>query len=269
MNWLLIVVLGIILVTGVVGYYKGLIKTILSMATIILSAVLTSMIAPKVSEILCENESVYGSVYDVLSENLDLSDVTATLAAQTGEKLDEATQSEILDKVGIPPVVKEIVIDSGNLEKFASENAEKFESYLYNLLANLIINAASYVLVFIAISIILAVVASVLNIISKLPGLKSLNRMAGAMIGVVEGFVIVWIFFILVSVLPGNEFMEKCNSNIEESSVLTYLYDNNIIMNVVADYVEEVEGEYIQEIMKEFENGVTESLEEGAENLDK
>ena len=109
------------------------------------------MIAPKVSEILCENESVYGSVYDALSENLDLSDVTATLAAQTGEKLDEATQSEILDKVGIPPIVKEIVIDSGNLEKFASENAEKFESYLYNLLANLIINAASYVLVFIAI----------------------------------------------------------------------------------------------------------------------
>ena len=269
MNVLFIVIIAIIIITGVIGYYKGLIKTILSMATIVLSIMLTSVVAPKVSEILCENETVYESVYDALSENLDLSEVTEALATQAGEKLDEAAQAEILEKVGMPPVIKEIIIDSGNLERFANENADKFEGYLYSLLTDLIINASSYVIVFIITSIVLAVVASVLNIISKLPMLKSLNRMAGAMLGVVEGFIIVWLFFILVSVLPGNEFMEKCNDDIQDNVVLTYLYDNNIIMNVVSEYVEEMETEYIEEIMKEIENGVTQTLEEGAENLDK
>ena len=42
MNILLIVVIGIILITGVVGYYKGLIKTVLSMVTIVVSAILIS-----------------------------------------------------------------------------------------------------------------------------------------------------------------------------------------------------------------------------------
>ncbi len=269
MNVLLIAVIAIIVITGVIGYYKGLIKTVLSMATIVVSLMLTSMIAPKVSEILCENETVYSSVYDALNDNLDLSEVTEALAAQAGEKLDEAAQAEILEKVGMPPVVKEIIIESGNLERFANENSDKFEGYLYSLLTDLIINASSYVVVFIVVSIILAVIASVLNIISKLPVLKSLNRMTGAMLGVVEGFVIVWLFFILVSVLPGNEFMEKCNEDIQDNVVLTYLYDNNIIMNVVSEYAKEMETEYIEEIMKEIENGVTQTLEEGAQNLDK
>lgn len=268
MNMLLIAVIGIILVTGVVGYYKGLIKTVLSMATIVVSLILTSIIAPEVSKILCENESVYGSVYDSISENLDLSEVTSELASVAGEKLDEAAQAEILDKVGMPPVVKEIIIDSGNLEQFTSKNAEKFEEYLYNLITDLIINAASYVVVFIVLSIVLAVVSSVLNIISKLPVLKSLNRMAGAILGVVEGFVIVWLLFILISVLPGNEFMEKCNEDIQDNAVLTYLYDNNVIMNVVSDYAEEMEEEYADDIMKEIEEGVSDITKPDDENAD-
>lgn len=269
MNALLIIVIGIVLITGVVGYYKGLIKTILSMATIVLSALLTSVVAPEVAKILCENESVYSGVYDAVSENIDLSEVTKELAKTASDKLDEASQSEILDEIGMPPVVKDIIIESGNLEKFTEENSDKFAQYLYNLITDLIINASVYVIVFIVLSIILAVISSVLNIISKLPVLKSLNRMAGAVLGVVEGFIIVWLFFILVSVLPGNEFMEKCNEDIQENPVLTYLYDNNVIMSVVADYVEEMEGEYIEDIAKEIEEGVKDITKPEDENPSK
>lgn len=269
MNVLLIVVIGIILITGIVGYYKGLIKTVLSMATIAISLVLTSMIAPEVAKILCENKSVYESVYDVVSENIDLSEITKKLAQTTGDNLDEAVQSEILGEIGMPPVVKDIIIDSGNLGKFTADNSSKFAEYLYNLITGLIINASTYVMVFIIVSIVLAIVASLLNVISKLPVLKSLNRIAGAVLGVVEGFVIVWLFFILVSVLSGNEFAEKCNEDIQGNAVLTYLYDNNIIMSVVSDYVEEMEGEYIEEIAKEIEEGVSDITIPELENHDK
>ena len=269
MNILLIVVIGIILITGVVGYYKGLIKTVLSMVTIVVSAILTSIVAPEVSKVLCENDSVYESVYDVVSENIDLTEVTNELAKTASDKLDEAAQSEILDEIGMPPVVKDIIIESGNLEKFTEENSDKFAEYLYNLITDLVINASTYVVVFIVLSIILAIISSVLNLISKLPVLKSLNRMAGAVLGVVEGFIIVWLFFILISVLPGNEFMEKCNEDIQENAILTYLYDNNIIMSAVSDYVEEMEGEYIEDIAKEIEEGVKNITKPDMENPDK
>lgn len=267
MNTLLIVVIAIILVTGILGYYKGLIKTVLSMATIVLSVVLTSIVAPEAARILCENEEVYGSVYETVSENIDLSDVTKELAAQAGDTLDEAAQAEILDNVGMPPIVREIIIDSGNLEKFVNDNSEKFEEYVYSLITDLIINSSTYVIVFIVFSIVIAIVSSALNIISKLPVLKSLNRMAGAVLGVVEGFVIVWLLFILISVIPGNEFMEKCNEEIEDNAVLTYLYDNNVIMNVVSGYAQEMEDEYVKEIIEGIENEVADMNPVDDENV--
>ncbi len=269
MNILLVIVIAIILLSGVMGYKKGLIKTVLSMATIILSIILTSIVAPEVSDILCANETVHDKVYDMVSENIDLEEVTKELSKVTGEKLDEAVQSEILDKIGLPPIVKEIIINSGNLEQFTNKNAVMFEEYLFNILTDLIINAAAYVIVFVIVSILLVIVASVLNLISKLPILKSLNRMAGAAIGVIEGFVIVWLLFILLSVFPGNDTVEKCNTYIEENEVLTYLYDNNIIMSVVSDYAEEMENEYAKEIMDEIKENVENVTEADEENADK
>lgn len=267
MNITLIIVVGIILLAGVLGYYKGLLKTVLSIATIILSVIMTSIVAPEAARILCNNEEVYGTVYDTVSENLDLSEVTNKLASQAGGTLDEAAQAEILDEVGIPPVVREIIIDGGNLEKFMNENSGKFEEYLYSLITDLIINSSTYVIVFIVFSIVLAIVSSALNIISKLPVFKSLNRMAGAVLGVIEGFVIVWLFFILISVLPGNDFMESCNNEIEDNAVLTYLYDNNVIMNVVSGYAQEMEDEYVKKIVEEIEEGVSKTKSEYTENL--
>ena len=56
MNWLLIIVLGIIIINAIIGRKVGLIKIIFSLFSFILALILTAWISPSINGILKNNE---------------------------------------------------------------------------------------------------------------------------------------------------------------------------------------------------------------------
>ena len=104
-------------------------------------------------------------------------------------------------------------------------------------LAKTILGALCFVLVFIIAMILLYALNKVLDIFAKLPLLKQANKLVGMALGLVQGILLVWLFFALVTVISGTEFGQTMFRYINESKLLSFLYTNNIPMNFITKTV--------------------------------
>lgn len=192
MNWGLIVTGAILLGCLLNGRRKGLIKTVFSLFSVIVSLMLTAAIAPTVSAYLQNNETLMEYVEDKVVMSME----------------------EYLENSGAPLMEGDMV-----------------EMLLHNLsLPEGLVNVVTYVIVFLAIHLALIILAHALDIISKLPVLNSLNKTGGAVLGLVQGFLLIWILCIILTVFAGTEFGAKALAEINASPILSYLYQNNLLL---------------------------------------
>ena len=68
-----------------------------------------------------------------------------------------------------------------------------------------------------------------LDLITKLPVLKSINRLGGLIIGLMEGVLVVWLLFLLIVLCQNSELGKEMMTSIQQQPILKFLYDYNMI----------------------------------------
>ena len=68
-----------------------------------------------------------------------------------------------------------------------------------------------------------------MKVLASLPVISILNKLAGAVFGVIETIVIVWFALCLIGMFDLGTIGEYINMYIGDSRLLTYLYENNLI----------------------------------------
>ena len=86
------------------------------------------------------------------------------------------------------------------------------------------------------VTVVVRIAMKMLGILNKLPVIGGVNRLAGALVGVGIGIVIVWILFIVVTLLYDTTFGKMCFETIESTPILRKLYDSNILMNSIIKF---------------------------------
>lgn len=221
MNWLLIIVLAIIVINALIGRKVGLVKIVFSLFSFIIALFLTTWISPSVNDMILKNESFYQKTSQKV-ENVLFSKGEESINDNEAED-----EGKLIDSLPLPKTIKDTL----------QENKEKQEanikSYISSHVTDIVINALAFVLTFIVIFIALWVLSIALNIISKLPIINQINKIAGLLVGSLQGLLIVWILFVLLTVISGLEFGQNAIEQINDSKILTYIYDKNILLNIV------------------------------------
>lgn len=222
MNWLLIVVIAVIGVCGWVGYQKGLVKVLFSLITVLLSLVLVGFVSPFVTNFLQEHTPLHEYVKEK----------SGAMVAEWNESREVGTEEnrfDAIDSYEVPDFFKNY---------FKTEHTEDmlkldFNDYIGDKVADLVIRAVSFTITFLAIGLALVLLSVLLDIVMKLPVLKSLNRAAGLSLGLVVGLLIVWIFFLVITLLCSTEFGKECMRMIGDGKVLSFLYNINPLMYIL------------------------------------
>ena len=219
MNWLLIIVLGIIIINALIGRKVGLIKIIFSLFSFILALILTAWISPSINGILKNNEVFYEKAEQKVEDML------------FKEQPETTNEEDIIEGLPLPKSIKESL----------RENKEKQEinikSYITTHVTDIVIKSLAFVLTFVVVFVGLWVISIALNIISKLPILHQINKLAGLLVGGLQGVLVVWLLFILITVFSSSELGKTAFQQIESSSILSYLYDKNFLLNIVLSAV--------------------------------
>ncbi len=220
MNWTLICVIGILLINMIAGIGRGLVKMIFSMVSIAVIIVVTVFAAPHICRLLEENTGLDEKVYERTEAYLEEHDM---LAGEDG--------FVDTDKLPLPKSLKQSIDDKAG--ELAGQGASAYNNYVIGRVSEIIFSAAVYVASFVIISLILFVIGALLNVVSRLPVLKQINRIGGGIVGLVTGVMIVWIGFIVITVLGNTQFAATVFAQIDENPFLTFMYSRNVIMNLI------------------------------------
>ena len=194
-------------------YEKGLIKVVFSMVSMFLAMVLTALISPTVTGMLSNNDTIYTYVSDKVEQMVDANE----------EQVDSSNEDSFIENLRLPKSIKE------NLVENRDKGMSNFKGYITESISKIILKAAGFVLTFIVSLILIWVLSKVLDIISKLPVLNQINKSAGLIAGLVHGLILVWIFFAIITVFGGTGFGQSALAAVEESVILSFVYDKNFL----------------------------------------
>ena len=243
MNWLLIVVCGIILTGAIVGMVRGAMRIAVSLCATLLTMVVVFLATPYVSK------AIYAlTPADEVIERQCLNTMTKAFAgSQAAEGLtQEAAGQSIMDAeiprqaqiaaiegADIPDVFKNLLLDNNNSEVYAKLGVTSFAEYISKYLTKLIIEILSYLLTFLIVTIIVRAIIFALDLVAALPVLGFLNHLAGTALGIVISLIIVGFLFVGITLLYTTSIGKTMMQLIEQDQILTFLYEHNFTMNIV------------------------------------
>lgn len=214
-NWVLIVVIAVLLVYGIRGKNDGFIRTVFGMFSLMAALLTAAAIGPHLSSAIKESESVLPYITEKLEDN---------------ERKDH--KQEPIQALSIPDVLKEFLELNNTSEKYEELAVDQVEEYIHKQVAIWMINALSFIIVFIITWVILWYLCMTLNIISKLPVLNGLNKTAGVLAGILRGFIVIWMWCIILTIFSGSEFGQAIFLNINSSPFLSLIYNNNLLLQI-------------------------------------
>ena len=224
MNWLFWVVVVFLGYHVIDGLRRGFIRKAVSAVSLVITLVLVTYLTPQITTFIQDHTSIHEKLSEKCSEIL--------LNSNYNESL-KTDQVLIIEDLELPENIKEMLLENNNTESYNLLQVSGFHEYIGAYIANLIINALAYLLSFILIWTALQLLLMALDVVTKLPILRGLNQLAGGALGIVYGVALVWIAFLLVTVLCNGNLGRTFFELIKENPFLLFLYNQNVIMKIV------------------------------------
>lgn len=264
-NRLLILVGIIFLICVVFGYVWGFLKFGLSLFSTVITLVLVSFLSPYVSDALTkytpideliEKKCIETFMPEIPVEDLLKADLSGTPLAGLDrdqiEKLNDKDWSklgingeDILSVLGeipkddqikaiknasIPQFLKDLLLENNNNAIYNELGVTTFVEYVASYISRMIINLISFLVTFLIAIILVKALMVAVHIIGELPVLGTVNHLAGGALGLVLGLIIVWVGFLILALAYSTDFGKVCFEMIEDSSILTFLYEHNPLL---------------------------------------
>lgn len=220
--------IGIIALTAIFAFGRGLIKTVYSFSSLLIGMGVAYTIYPKVTGFLLKYTNIYGSMVNKIIEALNLEELSHN-------KISPQDQLEVIDKLKVPQFLKVVLKENKNIEVYDILKATKLEEYIGGTIATIAMNALAFLLVLLLTTLILKIASHALDIVSKLPVIHQLNKIGGLTIGLVQGVVLVWIVCIVLSFVMSLQTDDKLLLLIERSPLVKYFFNHNFLVSFISN----------------------------------
>lgn len=204
---LLIGVIVFLIAMIVYGYMRGFIKIVLSMAATIATIVLAAVLTIPFSRVVKNTgigEGIEASVREIVE------------------------QANIIDENSI----MNLDFPDAILEPIAQGTAqaqETIEEYVIDELTDTVIKSLTFLILTIIIYIIIRIIIAVLDVFSKLPIINGINKWAGAVVGLAQGLLFIWIASLVLTAFSDKAWAQEVFRQINDNSLLTFIYKNNMV----------------------------------------
>lgn len=141
-------------------------------------------------------------------------------------------QIAAIEGADLPQAFKSILLTNNNSKIYDKLGVTSFASYIAKYMARLVVNIVAFILTLIVVTIVLRAIIFSLNVIADLPVFGLANRLAGGALGVVGVLIIVWVAFVIITLLYTTEIGKEMFEMIQANSMLSIIYEYNPIMKL-------------------------------------
>ena len=213
-----LIIIAVIALSIFLGYKKGLIGVAVE--------ILSFFIAIVLAFVLC------GPVATYITQNTTLDDNIQQSIKQTLEAKEDITNEEIVkNEENLPQFVTSFI--GKEIDKVATNAKNEIANVVSVNVTSAIINAISFIGIFIVTKIVLIFLKMFSEQIAKIPVLKQFNQAGGIAYGVLRGFFIVYLVLGIISLImplfQENMIIDAINNSI----IGSMLYNNNLLLKIL------------------------------------
>ncbi len=226
-------ILDIILVAIIVFFVlmsakKGFISASKNIITLILTVTLLASMQGVMLEAL-QNSPLGDNIKKMVSQN-----VTKTYEAENLPEETDTTDTEksimICQAMSLPTFLTNSIEAS---IREMSEIKNNVMEVITDSLTLLIMRIIALLLLFILVRIFVFLAVKLLESLFQLPGLKTINKSLGAVIGIVNAFLVIYIIFGAVSVFTPTDKLAIISQTIDQTILVGYLYNHNLLLSLL------------------------------------
>lgn len=205
MNIVDIIILAVVGISVIYGFYHGFIHTVASLLAALLSIAAAFSFGPRLAEIFISNPAVTNLLSTYTDSVVRVGDFD--LASSPVVSVGRSTIETILRSVSLPePLAK--VLEQNLLSQSFGGGQTTVNTYVSNTIIEASVQVISYLAVFVLAYIALSFIISLIKHVMDFPILKQLDWLAGGVFGVLRGGVLVYLLLLLVplisTVLPAD-----------------------------------------------------------------
>lgn len=187
-------------------------------------------------EISSEQLAEYGISQNVLA-GLGTEGSAGIEEALENADIPKDLQIKAIEMAELPEVFKSLLSDNNNDVIYEKLGVKTFAEYVGEFLSKLIIHIVAFLCTFLLVTIVLRAIIFALDIVSELPVLGFFNRLAGGVVGAAGGLIIIWLFFVVITLLYVTAFGREIYQVIQENAILNMLYENNPLMKLATNFM--------------------------------
>jgi len=232
MNIVDYVVLGLIGLSVLFGFYRGFISTVLNSGGCLISLILSFILYPKAAAMIQGNQELVRTLLHYTDASSRLGDLE--LALTNVGTLTSGKIAEVLAKVQLPPPLNTLL--QVNLEQQVyglSSGIDTVADYVSQTILTACINIICFLLCFAVIYIALALIVNLLKAIFRFPVLKQLDWLAGGIFGFLRGVLICYALFALVPLVQTMVPIDMITELIEQSTLAPIFNNGNLILGIM------------------------------------
>ena len=224
-TWLGIAVLALIAAACIMGFRKGFVTEIVSVFFMLISFLLVWAVNPYVNTFVKE----YTPVYDTIQDKCQ-----TLVSEQIGNKktLDKEEQSQVMENMELPDLLKNALVENNTAETYRYLAVSTFTEYISDSLAVMAVNGISSLISFVLSAAVIKLLGFILNVLTKLPVINGINKIAGAAVGGIKCIIFIWIAFLVLTLLCNTTLGQQGMALIQQDAFLNFLYSQNVFVKV-------------------------------------
>lgn len=229
-NAFLIIVALVLVGCTVLGGIKGFVHTIFTMFALFVVIMLTGVLSPYVADYINGHTEVPQRIHTKVEQKINLKGKISSGSS--------TNRNDLIDMIDIPDQLKAVIKDksqqAGDAFSATTEAAsEKLITAIYDRITELIVSAIAYLFTFAVVGVIVIIAGLLLDIVAKLPGIKQANAVLGAIMGFIQGYLIVSLLYIAAMAFAATDIGASVIRMVDENEILTMFYEHNIIVDIV------------------------------------
>lgn len=224
LTWAGVIAALLLAVSCIRGYKRGLIREVVSLICVFLSMSIVWFVNPYVNQFIRETTSVYEKVEESCQEFVEKKYNTQISGGEG--------QDVFINEMNLPDLLSKGMVQNNNSDIYQYLAVTTFSDYIAQYLARMAVNGISFLISLLMATILVRSVTWMLNLVSRLPVIHGMNKIAGAFLGAAKFVIVIWILFLALTVICNTEIGETALQIVKKDYILSYLYDQDILIKV-------------------------------------
>lgn len=231
MSVLEIIFLAVFIIFTIRGFHNGILRMVLNIVGLVLIFVFVNRFNP----------AIYDALKNTPAVTKQVNNIAARYVEKGGQKLTESIEGNIKSgsdsgAVEPPDFMRGAVADQ--LEKLDIKSLDqnslnaKINSIISDTVTTMILKGIAVILAFLLGWLILLIIKFVVNLIGKIPIIHGASKIFGAIVGMAEGLLIIWLALFVIRSFAAAGNGEKVWKEAEQSAVIMTINEYNPIYDI-------------------------------------